>query len=762
MIVDTERVAAALPGYELGRVLGQGSYGLVVAGRHRELRREVAIKILPVGEDGAAERGRAEARLLASLDHPHIVRVHDAVATSDLHLIVMEFLGGGPLSRRRGMPAEATCAVGLAVAAALSAAHGRGVLHRDIKPDNILFDAAGLLKVTDFGIAKLVEGAATTASMVVGTPRYMAPEQILGGRLSHATDIYALGVLLHELFTGTALFGDGLPPPALMHHHLNVEPAPPAGVAAPVASIVMRALAKEPSARPPSARAFALELARAATECYGPGWTGRGGLPLRLDDDIRAAADAATPGRAARGRLRAGLDAGPSAERTTVVGPSNVPPPPMTPPPAVPPPGVSARAIPPPTGVEPAASAPERPASGGPASGGPASGGPVWPPPRAGATGSGPRPARRAPRGVILAAAATALVAVAAAVAAFALTRGGSSGPSAAGASTAAGSPTAAASGSFHPLGAPLSGHTDRVQAVAFAPDGRTLATSGDDDTARLWDTSTPSHPRPLARLSGFTKPVQAVAFSPDGRTLATGSEDHNARLWDVSNPGRPRPLATLTGHTGEVWDLEFSPDGKTLATASGDQTTRLWDVTDPASPRPLGVPLASGNGQVWSVAWSHSGLVLATGSHDGTIRLWDVSDRETAHIMGTLTGHAKAAMSVAFAPNGHILASGSTDDTVRLWDVSDPAVPRAAARPLTGSAEVWSVAFTPDGRTLASAGADDTVRLWNVLDPTQPRPIGSPLTGATNTVTQVAFADGGRLLAGSSWDYTVRLWSAG
>ncbi|WP_346434320.1 serine/threonine-protein kinase [Candidatus Protofrankia californiensis] len=195
MIVDRAQVAAALPGYELGAQLGAGAYGLVLAGRHRRLNRQVAIKVLTADHDAAAGSFDAEARLLASMDHPHIVRVHDYTEDHDLCLIVMELLAGGTLTRRRkGMSPEGACAVGLAVASALSHAHGQGVLHRDIKTDNMLFDATGLLKVTDFGIAKIVEGSAATASAVIGTPTYMAPEQIRGGRLGPATDLYALGV----------------------------------------------------------------------------------------------------------------------------------------------------------------------------------------------------------------------------------------------------------------------------------------------------------------------------------------------------------------------------------------------------------------------------------------------------------------------------------------------------------------------------------------------------------------------------------------
>jgi serine/threonine-protein kinase len=291
MIVDRMRVAAALPDYELGDQLGAGAFGLVLAGRHRRLNRPVAIKILAAGHDGTDSGSATEAQLLAALDHPHVVRVHDYVATDDLHLIVMELLGGGTLTRHRsGMSPQAACAVGLAAASALSYAHGQGVLHRDIKTDNMLFDTAGLLKVTDFGIAKLVEGSAVTASQVAGTPAYMAPEQILGGRLGPATDLYALGIVLYQLLAGVPPFDPTLPLPALWQHHLTTIPAPPAGVPAPIAAVILRTLAKEPAARPPSAHAFSLDLARATATVYGPGWTIGSGIGLRLDDDIRAAA----------------------------------------------------------------------------------------------------------------------------------------------------------------------------------------------------------------------------------------------------------------------------------------------------------------------------------------------------------------------------------------------------------------------------------------------------------------------------------------
>ncbi|WP_051102561.1 serine/threonine-protein kinase [Parafrankia elaeagni] len=290
MIVDRSRVAAAVPNYVLGEQLGSGAFGLVLRAEHRRMRRPAAIKVMPA--EGARIDFAAEARLLAGLDHPHVVRVYDYIEADDLCLVVMELLAGGTLTRRRAtLSAGQTCAVGLAVAAALGHAHDRGVLHRDVKADNILFAADGTVKVGDFGIAKLFEGSAATVSKVVGTPIYMAPEQIdVGGRLGPATDLYALSAVLYTLLAGRPPF-DPKQPLHLLWHQLRNEPAPPMdGVPGSVAQVVLRGLEKDPAARHPDPAGFALDLAGAAAEAYGVDWIARTGMPLHLDDAVRRAA----------------------------------------------------------------------------------------------------------------------------------------------------------------------------------------------------------------------------------------------------------------------------------------------------------------------------------------------------------------------------------------------------------------------------------------------------------------------------------------
>ncbi|MEY2434952.1 MAG: hypothetical protein QOC92_4677 [Acidimicrobiaceae bacterium] len=302
MTLDRDRVAAALEAYDIGGELGRGGWGIVLEGTHRQLGREVAIKELPrafASDPMVRARFVAEARLLASLDHPHIVPVYDYVEHEGLCLLVMEKLPGGTVWQEvstHGLVAERACAVILATCGGLHFAHQRGILHRDIKPENLMYSAAGIVKVTDFGIAKVIGGGqsvATVAGDVLGTPAYMAPEQAQGQELSAETDVYAVGTMLYELLSGRLPYQDDGNALSTLHRHVHDDPIPLREVmpAVPdsIAAVVMRAISRERSARPATAEQLALELATGATIAWGPGWlTARGGVAVLAASQVVA------------------------------------------------------------------------------------------------------------------------------------------------------------------------------------------------------------------------------------------------------------------------------------------------------------------------------------------------------------------------------------------------------------------------------------------------------------------------------------------
>lgn len=291
---DRREVEEALPGYEIGDELGRGAFGVVYEGRHRSLERRVAIKQLPralSADPSLQARFLSEARVVASLDHPHIVPVYDYVERGGLRLIVMEHLGGGTLGARMteaAMRPEAACAVVLAIAGALQHAHAKGVLHRDIKPDNVLFTGEGgrTPKLADFGIAKVLqaESTMTVTGTVIGTVAYMSPEQASGAEIGPPSDVYTCGILLYQLLAGRFPFPPVSSFTGQLLQHITTPPTPLREVApaiAPgVADVVMRSLEKDPKVRYGSAGAFGAALRAAAEGAFGPVWLNRSGLDI--------------------------------------------------------------------------------------------------------------------------------------------------------------------------------------------------------------------------------------------------------------------------------------------------------------------------------------------------------------------------------------------------------------------------------------------------------------------------------------------------
>ena len=266
-----------VPGYTEVKTLGSGGFGDVVLARHDASGTQVAIKYLHrqlLADPEFAELFRAEAAVLASLDDPNVVRLYEYVESPAGAAIVMELVHGVSLrdilARQGKTTAEAALVVLQGSLLGLAAAHRRGVVHRDYKPENVLINGDGVSKLTDFGIA----ARAGDSPIPAGTLVYAPPEQFTGSPASPATDVYAATATFYECLTGRPPF-TGDTAERLLYQHLS-EPVPLEPVPEPLRPLVAAGLAKDPGDRPADGAALVAELRAVAGGAYGPGWEGRG------------------------------------------------------------------------------------------------------------------------------------------------------------------------------------------------------------------------------------------------------------------------------------------------------------------------------------------------------------------------------------------------------------------------------------------------------------------------------------------------------
>jgi WD40 repeat protein len=303
-----------------------------------------------------------------------------------------------------------------------------------------------------------------------------------------------------------------------------------------------------------------------------------------------------------------------------------------------------------------------------------------------------------------------------------------------------------------------LEGHKDKVYAVDFSPDSKSVASGGKDGLVLVWDVVSGKLLQNLAVVpnpgTGFG--VTNVVYSPDGKILAASTQSGTVVLFDT---GTWQVARTIAANKMTVWGLAISPDGSLLATGSEDHTIKLWDLASGALLNTFGVencePSACGRGHtdtVNSLAFSPNGKWLASGGEDASIRVWDLATKQFAFKLGGPNAHTAAVNRVVFSPDSQQLASASTDRLIKIWDLAT----QDLVMNISGHADwVYGLAYTPDGANLVSSSSDRTIRVWD----TAYGRLQKTLTGHGDQVFDVSVSADGSTIASASQDKSVRIW---
>jgi WD40 repeat protein len=674
-------IGARIGPYRVRSLLGEGGMGVVYLAERDddEFRRTVAVKVLPRGlaSPQLVARFRDERQVLARLHHPGIVRLLDGGRTDDgLPYLVMEYVDGTPFAvhaRRLGL--RERVALVLRVAEALQYAHQQLVIHRDVKPSNLLVDRDGAPRLLDFGIAKLLDQdpgareAETRTGIAPFTIEYASPEQARGEPVGVATDVYALGAVLYELLAGRPPQRPGATPLETLANICERSPPRASTIAAPALrralagdldTILDKALEKQPARRYASVAQLADDLARylarepiaarPATFAYrARRFVARHRTPVAIAALVAVSLAAATVVSIAQSRRADRQAARARADRITLLvdrGRAEL------------------------DGDHPGRALPylaEALRSGGDT------------PALRLLLAEGLRPYEQ-------------VVASAMSDEGYASATWSPDGTRIAFTTATQGGGILGPDGE---LRVRFELHADQLGPATWSADGRHLVTVTSDGRIALWDADTGAtlqlitQHATVPRRNTFT----AAVFSPDGGGLVTGGQDATVAIWDVATGARRLSLDAGV----VVSSTAMGPDG-TIAAGLGDGTVRLWDATG----APLAVLHGHPAGVVYPLAFDRDGHLFSGGDDDLT-RIWDVAARAP---IATLRGRT-----FDLDPSGPRIATVGGDAVGRIWSTHDGAL----LVDLVGhDGPIVSIRYRADGTELATAGRDGTFRRWD------------------------------------------------
>ncbi|MFO0875296.1 MAG: protein kinase [Phycisphaerales bacterium] len=730
-------------GYRIVGVIGVGGMATVYEAMQERPRRRVALKVMKRGLErtSALHRFQFETEVLARLKHPGIAQIFEAGAHEDRHgsaipFFAMEYIcGARPITahaREHALDVRERLRLFAEVCDAVQHGHLNGVIHRDLKPGNVLVDAAGHPKVIDFGIARSIDPAQawitrqSDVGQLVGTLNFMSPEQCSAGDvlLDVRSDVYSLGIILYELMCGRLPHDLArVPVPEALRIVQQETPVRPGAIdpalRGDIEAIILRAIEKEPDRRYASVAALADDIRRhlrhEPIEARPPTLLSQCRLFARRNKAmvvamaaIAAALLAATvvsttfAFRTMReSRLRRAAESDAIVERDAARWQAYI------------------------------------------------------------ANIAGAFAALQTDE--------------------FQLIR-----------SRLAKAPEVFRRWEWGFLGGlaersarTVAAHEEMIFAFAASPDGARLATGARDGTLRVWDAAGGTCVADLEAHAG--PPILAVAFNADGTRVVAGAEDGTIRAWYVA---MARPAGLVGAHEARVRSVACGPSGL-VASASADGVARLWNMESGELVRTLdvqpggihgvafskdGATLATWNrgGSIWLrdgdgadvrqrlsfdgeievACLSADGARLAAGGAGGRVACWNADD---GACIAELTASASptTVVSLAFSPRGDRLACGLVQRRIVLWSLDEPALPRE----LRGHEEAVSgLAFGADGETLFSTSWDRTMRTWQLDASASPAAI-TTLRGHTDHVLAAQFSPDGSLLASGSRDGTIRLW---